>query len=150
MCTVSASWTVIFFSFLVEWDWVHLVRQPVFDLLYQPRMIDDECGIVGEMRIGRGNRSSRRKLALMSLCPPQILHDLTWARTRAAALGVVNRIWDALSDGDMDRLTPELFNGVVPTVQVTWCRMRSIGWLLLVIVGWAEFGRSRSWFIFIL
>jgi hypothetical protein len=63
------------------WDWVHLVRWPLFDLLYQPRMIDyDECGAVG-MRIGRGNRSTQRKPAPVPLCPPQIPHNLTWAAT---------------------------------------------------------------------
>jgi hypothetical protein len=48
---------------------------------------DDECGVVGGMRIGRGNRSTRRKPAPVPLCSPQIPHDLTWARTRAAAVG---------------------------------------------------------------
>jgi hypothetical protein len=48
---------------------------------------DDDYGAVGGMRIGRGNRSTRRKPALVPLCPPQIPHDLTWDRTRAAALG---------------------------------------------------------------
>jgi hypothetical protein len=51
-----------FFKFLgVGWDWVHLVRRPIFGILYQPRMIDDECGVVGGMRIGRGNQSTREK-----------------------------------------------------------------------------------------
>jgi hypothetical protein len=51
-------------------------------LLYQPRMIDDDdYGAVGGMRIGRGNRSTRRKAA------PVPLYDLTWDRTRAAAVG---------------------------------------------------------------
>jgi hypothetical protein len=36
------------------------------------------------MRIGKGNRSTRRKLAPVPLGPP---HVLTWARTRAAAVG---------------------------------------------------------------
>jgi hypothetical protein len=55
-------------------------------LLYQPQMTDDDddCGTIGGIRIGRGNRSTRRKLAPMPLCPPQIPHDLTWARTREA------------------------------------------------------------------
>jgi hypothetical protein len=48
---------------------------------------NDECGALGGMRIGRGNQSTRRKLAQVPLCPPQIPHDLTWARTRAAAVG---------------------------------------------------------------
>jgi hypothetical protein len=56
--------------------------------MYQPRMIDDdEFGTVGGLRIGRGNRSTRRKPTPMPSCPPQIPHDLTWAQARAAALG---------------------------------------------------------------
>jgi hypothetical protein len=69
--------------FLMRWAWVHLVLRPLFGLLYQPQMIDDgECEAVGGVRIGRGNRSTRRKPASLSLCPPQIPHDLTWARNR--------------------------------------------------------------------
>jgi hypothetical protein len=49
-------------------------------------MIDDgDCGAVGGMKIGRGNRSTRRKPAPVSLCPSQIPHEQTWARTRVAA-----------------------------------------------------------------
>jgi hypothetical protein len=71
----------------VGWDWVNLVRRPLTGLLHQPRTIDDECGAVGGMRIGRGNRITRRKPAPVPLCPPQIPLGLTWARTRAAAVG---------------------------------------------------------------
>jgi hypothetical protein len=57
-------------------------------LLYQPQIIDDgDCGAIGGMKIGRGNLSSRRKPALAPLCPPQIPHDQSRARTRAAAVG---------------------------------------------------------------
>jgi hypothetical protein len=67
-------WTLSpnFKSFLlgVGWDWVHLVRRPLTGLLYQPRMIDDECGAVGGMRIGKGNRSTRRKLTTLSTANP--------------------------------------------------------------------------------
>jgi hypothetical protein len=55
------------------------------DYLYQPRVIDG-YGAVGGMRIGGGNRSTRRKPAPVPLCPPQIPHDLTWDRTRAAVV----------------------------------------------------------------
>jgi hypothetical protein len=49
-------------------------------------MIDDgDCGAIGGMRIGRGNRRSKGKPALVPLCPPQIPRDLTRARTQAAA-----------------------------------------------------------------
>jgi hypothetical protein len=56
----------------VELDCVELVRWPLFGLLYQPRMIDDdECDAVGGI-IGRGNRSTLRKPVIVSLCPPHI------------------------------------------------------------------------------
>jgi hypothetical protein len=61
---------------------VHLVRLPIVGLLYRTRMIDD-CAAFGGMRIGRGNRSARRKPAPVPLRPPQIPHYLTWDRTRA-------------------------------------------------------------------
>jgi hypothetical protein len=73
--------------FGMGWDCVHSVRRPLNDPFYQPRMIDDECGAVSGMRIGRGNRSTRRKPAPMPLCPPQIPHCLTWARNRASVFG---------------------------------------------------------------
>jgi hypothetical protein len=47
---------------------------------------DDEE--IGGMKIGRGNRSTRRKPAPASLCPPQIPLDQAGARTRAAAVGI--------------------------------------------------------------
>jgi hypothetical protein len=46
--------------------------------------MDDECGAVGGMRIGKGNRNTQRKPAPVPLCLPQIPHALTWDRTRAA------------------------------------------------------------------
>jgi hypothetical protein len=72
-------------SFLlgVGWDWVHLVRRLLTGRLYKPRMRDDECWVAGGVRIDRGNRSTRRKPAPVPLCPPQIPHDLTLARTAA-------------------------------------------------------------------
>ena len=34
----------------------------------------------------RGERSTRRKTYPVPLCPPKILHGLTWARTHASAV----------------------------------------------------------------
>jgi hypothetical protein len=48
---------------------------------------DGDCGAIGGMKIGRGNRSTRTKPAPAPLCPPQIPHDHTRVRTRAAAVG---------------------------------------------------------------
>jgi hypothetical protein len=48
---------------------------------------DDECGAIDGMKIGRRNRSTRRKTAPVPLRLPQIPHHLTLARTRAAAVG---------------------------------------------------------------
>jgi hypothetical protein len=78
------------FFFLISLGGVRLSPLGTSDtvgLLYQPRMIDDDYGAVSGMRIGRGNRSTRRKPAPVALCPPHIPHDLTWDRTRAAAVG---------------------------------------------------------------
>jgi hypothetical protein len=47
----------------------------------------DECVAVDEMRIGKGNRSARRKPAPVLLCPPQTQHDLIWDQTQDAAIG---------------------------------------------------------------
>jgi hypothetical protein len=59
-----------------------------FGLLYKPQMIDEgDCGAIGEMKIGRGNQSTRRKPAPAPLCPPQISRDQTRARIRAAEVG---------------------------------------------------------------
>jgi hypothetical protein len=44
---------------------------------------DDEYGAVGGMRTDRETEVLGENL----LCPPQIPHYLTWARTRAAAVG---------------------------------------------------------------
>jgi hypothetical protein len=58
------------------------------DILYKPQMIDeDDCGAIGGMKFGRGNRSTRRKPAPTPFCPPQIPHDQTRPRTRAPAVG---------------------------------------------------------------
>jgi hypothetical protein len=46
----------------------------------------NECRAVGGMRIGRGNRSSRRKFAAVPLCPPENPYDLKRDRTRAAVV----------------------------------------------------------------
>jgi hypothetical protein len=79
---------LLFYFLVVVCDLVHFVRRSLIGLLYQSWMIDDdECGAVGGMRIGRGNRSTRRKPTPVTLYPQQTPHDLIWARTRAAAVG---------------------------------------------------------------
>jgi hypothetical protein len=47
---------------------------------------EGDCGAIGGMKVGRGNRSTRRKPAPAPLCPPQIPLDQTRDRTRAAAV----------------------------------------------------------------
>jgi hypothetical protein len=66
----------LFFISLKGWDWVHLVLRQLFGLLYQLLMTDD-CRATGGMRIGRGNRSTRRKP-----CPSVTLSTInstTWS-----------------------------------------------------------------------
>jgi hypothetical protein len=102
-------------------DWVHLVLRPLFGLLYQPQMIDD-CEAIGGMRIGRGNWSTRRKPASVSLCPPQIPHDLTRAPTRAAAVGSRRLTSWAMARPWIHSLMPNL-NKIHPTIQAQARRM---------------------------
>jgi hypothetical protein len=57
----------------VGWDWAHSALRPLFGLLYQLWMVDDdddECGAIGGM-LGKGNGSTRRKPAPVLLCPPR-------------------------------------------------------------------------------
>jgi hypothetical protein len=79
----STVYTFFLFVALV-WDWLHLVRLPLFRLLYQPWMMDDdEYGAVGGL-IGRGNRSYTEKT-----CP-------------TAAVSTTNPTWrDPCSNRDL-------------------------------------------------
>jgi hypothetical protein len=53
----------------VGWDKVPCTAT-TSGLLYQPQMIgEDDCGAIGGMKIGRGNRSTWRKPAPAPLCP---------------------------------------------------------------------------------
>jgi hypothetical protein len=52
-----------------------------------PAPDDNDHEAFGRIRISRKSRSTRRKVALVPLCPPQIPHDLTWDRTGAAEVG---------------------------------------------------------------
>jgi hypothetical protein len=73
-------------SFLVPWSGVRLspLDMPATIWPVVPAPDDAKCGTVGGM-IGMGNRSTRRKPVPVPLRPPQIPHDLTRTRTRAAA-----------------------------------------------------------------
>jgi hypothetical protein len=63
-------------------------------LLHQSQMMmdDDECEAISGM-IGRGNQRTWKKPAPVPLRPPQIPHDLTWPRTRAAAMVIQHSHW---------------------------------------------------------
>jgi hypothetical protein len=76
---------IIFTS--LHWNFFLMISTPTLaattGLLYQPQMIGDgDCGEIDGMKIGRGNRSTRRKPA-----PPLIPHDQTRGWPRAAAVG---------------------------------------------------------------
>jgi hypothetical protein len=67
------------------WFGVRLASRPITCLFYQPQMTEDYEEF-GGMSIGRGNGNTRRKSAPVPFCLPQIPHDLTWDRARAAAV----------------------------------------------------------------
>jgi hypothetical protein len=70
---------------VVGWDWVQLVRPPLVVRCssYGWWM----CGTFGLMRIGRGNRSTRRKPVPVLLFPQKLPYDLTLDRIWAASVG---------------------------------------------------------------
>jgi hypothetical protein len=70
-----------------------LVRRPLFGLFYQTGMIDgEEYGAVGGIKIGRGNRSTRRKPAPAPLCSPQVPLDLGLNPGRRGGKPGINRL----------------------------------------------------------
>lgn len=48
-----------------------LLLTPLIGMLYQPRMIMDvgECGAIGGVMLGRGSRSTLRKIVPVPRCP---------------------------------------------------------------------------------
>jgi hypothetical protein len=110
--------------FLISLDGVRLSplgTLATVGLLCQPRMIDDDYGAVGGMRTGRGNEVLGENL-------PQIPHDLTWDRTRAAAVGSQRLTAWAVARPE-DQVTHN--NSVCLAVA-----KRSKGYLLLIIIIW--------------
>jgi hypothetical protein len=83
----SGSTTTVLFFFW--WGGTYVTRYcGHFWPIVQPQMIDEgDCGAIGGIKTGRGNRSIRRKPAPAPFCPPQIPLDHTRARTRSAAVG---------------------------------------------------------------
>jgi hypothetical protein len=64
---------VIIFFYSYWGDTESLVTAATTVLLYELRMIgDSDCGEIGAMKIGRGNRSTlEKKPSPVPLCPPQ-------------------------------------------------------------------------------
>jgi hypothetical protein len=87
-CTSNQDLCVSFLIRIVG-GWVHTgsTRHVVHFWLIVHAPCDCEDGEYGGMKIGRGNRSSRRKPAPAPLCPPQIPLDQIQARTRSATVG---------------------------------------------------------------
>jgi hypothetical protein len=69
----------------VGWDWVHLVRQPLIGLLYQP-LRTDEYGEFAGKRIGRRNRCTHRNPTPEPFCQPKIPYQFAWDQARAVVV----------------------------------------------------------------
>jgi hypothetical protein len=54
-----------------------LVLRPLLAYCTSPMIGEGDCGAIGAMKIGKGNRSTRRKPATAPLCPAQIPLDQT-------------------------------------------------------------------------
>jgi hypothetical protein len=83
-CVVFQMFLIFLNSHSGGWspNWVHSARRP----LIVPAPGDCEDGEFGGMKIGRGNRTIRRKPTPAAFCPPQIPLYQTRAWTRAAAV----------------------------------------------------------------
>jgi hypothetical protein len=71
----------IYYSFLIRLVWGGVQLGPLgtaaIDWPIVPASGDYDDGELGGMKIGRGNRSTRRKPAPSPICPPQIPLDQT-------------------------------------------------------------------------
>jgi hypothetical protein len=67
--------------------WVQTESTWCSDGLIIPALECGECGAVVGMRIERETRNIRINPVPVPLHPPQIAHDLTWDRIRAASVG---------------------------------------------------------------
>jgi hypothetical protein len=76
LCTKFRQRVVCVFS---SWGGTYVTRYcGHFWPILQPQMIDEgDCGAIGGMKVGRGNRSTQRKPAPAPFCPPQIPLDQT-------------------------------------------------------------------------
>jgi hypothetical protein len=63
--------------------------------------VSDKYGTIGGMRIGKGNRSTRRKPTPVSLCQPQIPHDLG----RRGGRPIANHVSYATAKSDIFSVT---------------------------------------------
>jgi hypothetical protein len=82
MDNLSLICTAIYYYYYLWGGTKSLGTAATSGLLYKPQMInEDDCGAIGGMKIGRENRSTRRKPAPAPLCPPQIPHEQTRDRT---------------------------------------------------------------------
>jgi hypothetical protein len=86
--TISqVSWTVFFIRIVGGWVQQGPLGTSAIYWPVVPAPGDYADGEFGGMKIGRGNRSTRRKPAASPLCPAQIPLDQTRAWTRTAVVG---------------------------------------------------------------
>jgi hypothetical protein len=65
-----------------------LLLWPLIGLLHLPSMTDgDDCGGISGVNEWQGNRSTTKKPSPVPLCPLQVQHYLTRARTWTSAVG---------------------------------------------------------------
>jgi hypothetical protein len=99
-----------------------LLLQKFIGLFYQPWMVDDDCGGISEANEWQMKRKYWDNIYPSPLCPPQIPHDFTRARTQATAVG-------------RRRLTPEVRHVLYVTLvtnQVSCIRKRN-SWYMVCI-----------------
>jgi hypothetical protein len=124
------------FFVLVSWGGVRLsplgTSATICPIVPDPDDRWYECGAVGGMKIGRGNRITRRKPAPVPLCPPQIPHDLTRDRSQAAEMG--SRCLTVISD----------VSRILQSAILSWCQRSSQTSVFFSSIFWDSFLESHQ------
>jgi hypothetical protein len=77
--------SLLLYFLLVGWDFWYCGHY--WPIVPAPDDGDGDCGEIGGMKIGKENRSTRRKPDNVNFYPPQIINSLARVRPRAAAVG---------------------------------------------------------------
>jgi hypothetical protein len=75
----------------LEWKQVHYYAAIYWRIVPAPMQDGGECGVISEINEWHGKPKYSEKTCRVPLCPPEVPHVLTRARTRVSAVGTRRR-----------------------------------------------------------